>query len=45
MIKVFLGGTCNESTWRDELIRHNLKTGRNMGEMNVLAIQFINGGI
>ena len=21
MVKVFLGGTCNESTWRDELIR------------------------
>jgi len=21
MIKVFLGGTCNESTWRDELIK------------------------
>lgn len=21
-MKVFLGGTCNESTWRDELIKH-----------------------
>ena len=26
-------------------IYHNIKTGKNMGEMNVLAIQFINGGL
>lgn len=26
-------------------IGHNLKTGENMGEINVLAIQFINGGL
>lgn len=26
-------------------VRHNLKTGSNMGEMNALAIQFINGGL
>ena len=32
----------------DELhkhIKHSLKTGSNMGEMNALAIQFINGGM
>lgn len=27
MKKVFLGGTCNESTWRDELIPHLEKMG------------------
>lgn len=26
-------------------IRHALKTGKNMGEMNLLALQFINGGL
>lgn len=26
-------------------IRHNLKTGENMGKINALAIQFINGGL
>jgi hypothetical protein len=26
-------------------IRHNLRIGKNMGEINVLAIQFINGGL
>ena len=26
-------------------IPHNLKTGYNMGEMNILALQFINGGL
>jgi len=32
----------------DELhnhIRHNLRTGNNMGEMNMLALQFMNGGL
>lgn len=26
-------------------IRHNLRTGKNMGEINMLALQFINGGL
>ena len=26
-------------------IRHNIKTGENMGEINALSIQFINGGL
>ena len=26
-------------------IYHNLKTGKNMGEINILALQFINGGL
>ena len=26
-------------------IRHNIKTGENMGEMNILALQFINGDL
>lgn len=26
-------------------IHHNIQTGQNMGEMNILAIQFINGGL